>query len=134
MKDLHHNLKTEVAFDITAISSDTTTTGNIIDMQGYHSAEFAILSGTLTDGTYTVLIEEGDESDLSDAAAVADAQMLGSEAAASFIASEDDEVKKVGYIGNKRYVRLSIVSASTSSGGTISAIAIKANAADLPVA
>lgn len=134
MRDLHNNIKVESALDVSAISTDTTTAGNIIDMQGYGSVEFVIQSGTLTDGTYTVLIEEGDDSGLSDAAAVADADLLGTEASASFIATEDDTVKKVGYIGNKRYVRLSLVSASTSTGGTLVAVAAKSNATDLPVA
>lgn len=133
MKDLHNNIKTEVAFDIAAISSDTTTTGNIIDLQGYDSAEFVLVSGTLTDGTYTPLLEEGDAANLSDASAVADAELLGTESAAAFTASEDNAVKKLGYIGNKRYVRLSIVSASTSSGGTMSAVAVKGHAGDNPV-
>ncbi len=134
MKDLHNNIKTEVALDIGAISSDTTTVGNIIDLQGFEAVEFVLFSGTLTDGAYTALIEDGDESNLSDAAAVVDAELLGIEAAASFMASEDNAVKKVGYIGSKRYVRLSIVSASTSSGGTMSAIAVKGHAADNPAA
>ena len=133
MRDLHNNIKAETAFNTSAISSDTTTSGNIIDMQGFGSIEFVIQSGTLTDGTYTPLIQEGDESNLSDATAVGDADLLGTEADAAFIASEDNTVKKVGYIGNKRYVRLSIVSASTTSGGTISAVSVKSEAGDMPV-
>ena len=133
MKDLHNNISPAVALDTTAIGSDTTTAGNIIDLQGFNSVEFVILSGTLTDGNYTPLIEDGDDSGLSDAAAVADAELLGTEAAAAFAAaSDDDAVKRIGYIGNKRYVRLSIVSASTSSGGTLSAIAVRGHAADGP--
>lgn len=134
MKDLHNNIKTEVAFNTAAISSDTTTAGNIIDLQGFESAEFAILAGTLTDGTYTPLLEEGDASDLSDAAAVADADLLGTEAAAALAATDDNTVTKLGYIGSKRYVRLSIVSASTTSGGTVSALVVKGHAGDNPVA
>lgn len=134
MRDLHNNIKEEVALNITAISSDTTTDGNIIDLQGYGSVEFIIQSGTLTDGTYTPLIEDGDDSGLSDAAAVADASLLGTEAAAAFAATDDNSITKIGYIGSKRYVRLSIVSGSTSSGGTVSAVSIKGRAADAPVA
>ncbi|PIR39585.1 MAG: hypothetical protein COV35_03520 [Alphaproteobacteria bacterium CG11_big_fil_rev_8_21_14_0_20_39_49] len=133
MRDLHNNINAEVALNTSAISSDTTTNGNIIDMQGFGSIEFVIQSGTLTDGTYTPLIQEGDESNLSDATAVGDADLLGTEADAAFIATEDNAVKKVGYIGNKRYVRLSIVSASTTSGGTISAVSVKSDAGDMPV-
>ena len=134
MRDLHNNIKAEVALDTTSISSDTTTAGNIIDMQGFGSVEFVMQSGTLTDGTYTPLIEEGDASNLSDAAAVADSDLLGTEAAAAFASTDDNAVNKIGYIGNKRYVRLSIVSASTTTGGTLSAVSVKSNAGDLPVA
>ena len=134
MRDLHNNIKAEVALNTAAISTDTTTAGNIIDMQGFGSVEFIIQSGTLTDGAYTPLVEDGDVANLSDAAAVADANLLGTEAAAAFALADDDAVKKIGYIGNKRYVRLSIVSTATTTGGTLSAISIKHNSADKPVA
>ena len=134
MRDLYNNLKAEVAFDTAAISTDTTTAGNIIDLQGFNSALFVIQSGTLTDGVYSILIEDGDVANLSDAAAVADSELLGTEAAASFTATDDDAVKKIGYKGNKRYVRLSIVSSSTTTGGTLSAVSLKGDAADKPVA
>lgn len=134
MRDLHDNIKAEVAFNTAAITSDTTTNGNIIDMQGFGSVEFIIQSGTLTDGTYTPLLKEGDAANLSDAETVDAADLTGTIAGATFAASDDNKAKKVGYIGNKRYVRLSIVSASTTSGGTVSAVAVKANAADAPVA
>ena len=134
MRDLHNNIAPAVAFDTAAISSNTTTAGNIIDRQGYEAVEFILLSGTLTDGTYTPLIEHGDAANLSDAAAVADSELLGTEADAAFAATEDDAVKRVGYIGSKRYVRLSIVSASTTSGGTMSAIAVKGRAHTNPIA
>lgn len=134
MKDLYNNIKAESALNTSAISSSTTTAGNVIDRQGYNSLEFLIMSGTLTDGTYTPLVEEGDAANLSDAAAVADANLLGTEASAAFTASNDNTVKKVGYIGSKRYVRLSIVSAGVTTGGTISALAVKGHASDRPVA
>lgn len=125
LRDLHNNVAVEPALDVAAITTDTTTAGDIIDMKGAEALEFVIVSGTLTDGTYTPLVEDGNEANHSDAAAVADADLLGTEAAAAFAATEDNAVKKVGYTGNKRYVRLSLVSASTTSGGTIGAVAVK---------
>ena len=133
MRDLHNNVKVEVALNTSAISTDTTTNGNIIDMQGFGAIEFIIQSGTLTDGAYTPLIEEDDAADLATATAVADSDLLGTEAAAAFALADDDAVTKIGYIGNKRYVRLSIVSASTSTGGTLSAVSVKSRASDAPV-
>jgi len=132
-KELYSSYKVSNAFDTQAITSDTTTNGDIIDTAEYGSLLFVIQSGTLTDGTYTVLIHEGDESNLSDAAAVADADLTNTEASASFAATDDNTVTKIGYVGSKRYVRLSLVSASTSSGGTLGAIAIQGSPITAPV-
>lgn len=134
MRDDKNNLKISNALNPQAITSDTTTAGAIIDTANFDSLTFAITSGTLTDGTYTVLIEDDTASNMGTAAAVADAYLIGTEALASFAASEDNTTKKIGYIGNKRYVRLSIVSASTSSGGLMSAVAIQGCPAEAPVA
>ncbi len=133
MRDLHNKIKVGVALNISAISTNTTTAGAIIDKRGYRSVEFIIMSGTLTDGTYTPLIEESDNADLSSSNAVADADLLGTEAAAALIATEDNTTKKVGYIGGKRYVRMSVVSTGVTTGGTVLGVALRANAADLPV-
>jgi hypothetical protein len=127
-KDLYNKILQKVAFNTQAISTDTTTNGEIIDLQGFDSATFIIQSGSLTDGTYTPLIHEGNESDLSDASAVADADLIGTEAAAAFSATDDNKSKRIGYVGGKRYIRLSLVSASTSTGGTLSAVAVLSDA------
>lgn len=125
MRDLHSNIKQEVALDIQAISTDTTTAGNIIDTKGFQGLEFINFSGTITDGDYALLIEHGDEANLSDAAAVPDADLIGTEADASFTSDDDDDkALRLGYIGEKRYVRASIVSTNTSTGATLGVLAI----------
>ena len=124
-RELKSTTSPVVALNTTAISSDTTTNGVIIDTAGYESILFVIQSGTITDGTYTSLIQEGDDSGLSDAASVADADLTNTEASIAFAATDDNTSKSIAYVGDKRYVRLNIVSASTSSGGTLSAVAIK---------
>lgn len=134
MRDLHNNVSATVALHTTAISSSTTTAGVIIDRAGFRSLEFAILAGTLTDGTYTPKIEEGDESDLSDAATVDASDLLGTIADATLAATDDNKVKRIGYKGSKRYVRLSETSASVSTGGTISAVALLGGPYSAPVA
>jgi len=133
-KDLKNKVKTLVAFNIQAISSDTTTAGAIIDTLGYESVTFVIQSGTLTDGAYTPLIQDGDNSGLSDVAAVSDDFLVGTEAAAAFVLADDNTTKRIGYVGKKRYVRLNIVSASTSSGGTFGAVCILGDAISQPTA
>lgn len=127
-KDLFNNVVIKNALNTQEIATDTTTAGVIIDTAGFESLTFAVQSGTLTDGSYTVLIQEGDNSSLTDATAVADADLLGTEAGASFALADDNKVTKIGYLGTKRYVRLSIVSAGTTTGGTLGAVAILGHA------
>ncbi len=135
MKDNHHDMVPAVALNLQTISSDTTTNGNIIDLAGFESCEFVFVTGTLTDGDYAVLIQEGDAANLSDAAAVADADLIGTEALASFAADTDDNVlSKIGYKGGKRYVRFNVVSTNTSSGAVLGAVCIKGHPAHAPKA
>src|SRR5581483_9047257 len=117
MRDLLNTLVSKVAKTIAAISTNTTTNGAIIDLQGFVSARFDFLSGTLTDGTYACSLQHGDAANLSDAADVPAAQVLGT---VSFAATDDDTVKSLAYIGSKRYVRVKIV----STGGTLGAVAV----------
>jgi hypothetical protein len=134
MQDLHSNIKVVPALTLrAAIATDTTTAGSEIDLQGYESCEFIIASGVLTDGSYTPLIEESDVSG-SGFAAVADADLISTEAAEAFAATDNGEVHKIGYVGHKRYVKLSIVSASTTSGGFLAAVAVLGHARHNPVA
>lgn len=125
-KDMHNVITPAVALNAAAITSSTTTAGNIIDTQGFESLEFLLTIGTRTDGTYTPLIEDGADSGLSDAAAVADGYLLGTEAGAALTAS--NTMSRIGYIGGKRYVRLSVVSSGVTSGvAAAAAVAIKGN-------
>lgn len=118
-RDLASDIKESTALDPATIGSDTTTNGNIIDTQGYESLTFLFHVGTVTDGDYTPLIQEGDDSGLSDAAAVADADLIGTEAGAAFTDDTDDNAtSKIGYAGDKRYVRFNVVSTNTTTGAT----------------
>jgi hypothetical protein len=119
--DLKNDLKELVGVDIQAISSDTTTVGNIIDTAGFEAVTFVQATGAYTDGNYTLLIEDGDDSGLSDAAAVSDDFLIGTEAAT--VLSAANSVSRIGYVGKKRYVRASIVSDTTSTGATAGVIA-----------
>ncbi len=132
--DLHSNVKGVNALDEAAITTDTTTVGNIIDTLDFESLEYFIHAGSvITDGAYALLLEEGDDSGLSDATVVLADETLG--ALTGFVAADDDAVKRVGSIGKKRYQRLSIVSTSTTTGvDSMSAIAVLGNAKTGPVA
>jgi hypothetical protein len=72
MRDLHNNIHPVpvLAPAATAVADNTAQVGSIVDHQGYDSAEYVIITGTLADAgaTFTVLLEEGAIANLSDAA------------------------------------------------------------------
>ncbi|WP_425105481.1 hypothetical protein [Ancylobacter sp.] len=102
-----------------ARTDNTAIVSQVIDLAGYNGLVFAINIGVNTDtnATFAVLVEHGDQANLSDAAAVPDAQLSGTEALAGFTAADDDnKVRKIGYVGPKRYVRLTITPAGNDAG------------------
>jgi len=134
MRDLHNNIHVKRAISPVSVADNTAQVSQIIDRQGYESLEFVIAMGSLADAdaTFTVLVEHGDAANLSDAAAVPDAGLLGTEALASFIFSDDDKVRKIGYVADKRYVRLTITPAANASAALLSAVAILGHPAIAP--
>lgn len=126
MKDLHNNLDVRRAISPVRVTDNTPQVGQIIDHQGYEAAEYLIAIGAIADAdaTFTVLLEEGDDAALADAAAVADADLLGTEAAAGFQFDDDHEVRKLGYRSNKRYTRLTITPANNTGNADISAMVV----------
>lgn len=136
MKDLHNNIAPKRVISPVSVADNTAQVGQIIDRQGFNALEYVVLAGSLADAdaTFTVLLEEGDVANLSDAAAVADADLLGTEALASFIFSDDDKVFKLGYKGNKRYTRLTLTPGANASAALLAAVAILGEPMSSPTA
>jgi len=130
MQDLKNNIKVSAALNIAAITSNTTINGNSVDLLGYNGATFVISSGARTDGTFTPLIVDSDDNSIF--AAVDDKFLIGLEADAAISAA--NTLKKIGYVGSKRYVQLRIVSTSVTSGATLGASAILSHPNTAPVA
>lgn len=107
-------------------TGDTAVTSEIIDMQGNAACVFALATGSLADAdaTFAVLVEESDDAAMAGKNAVADADLLGTEALAGFIFSDDDKCFKVGYKGIKRYVTLTITPANNTGAALLCAVAI----------
>lgn len=133
-KDSYSKLKPVVALNPQLIATNTTTVGNVVDTAGFESVTFLPLTGVLTDGDYTLALTECATTD-GTFTAVADADLIGLEANASFTADTDDsKIGKIGYIGSERYVKATVVSANTTTGCTYSVIAILGDAFVAPVA
>jgi len=136
MQDLHNNIAPKRVLSPVSVADNTAQVGQIIDRQGFGSLEYIILIGSVADAdaTFTVLLEESDESDMTGATAVADADLLGTEALAGFQFDDDNEVRKLGYKGHKRYTRLTITPVNNASAALLGAVAVLGNPAVAPTA
>ncbi len=137
-KDLHNNLHFVPAIaPVAARTDNTAVVSAIIDTLGFESLEFAIITGTNTDAdaTFAVTVDEGDASNLAGSNAVAAAQLLGTLTQASFAFGDDVECRKIGYVGNKRYVRLTVTPTGNAAGDIfLAAIAVLGNSRSKPTA
>lgn len=131
MRDLANHIEVRRAISPAAATADNTPfVSQILSLAGFSSVMFAIALGAIADAdaTFTVLVEHGDQANLSDAAAVPDSQLTGTEAAAGFKFDDDNKVRKIGYVGSKAYVRLTVTPVNNSGNVFLSAIAILSDA------
>ena len=136
MRDLANHLAIRRAISPgAAVADNTPIVSQIIDLAGFGSAVFAIAIGAIADAdaTFAVLVQHGDQANLSDAADVPDAQLTGTEAAASFKFDSDDQTRKIGYVGPKRYVRLTITPLNNAGNAFVAAVAILSSGRYAPV-
>ena len=117
-----------------ALADNTAQVCAIIDRKGYESLTYLILAGTLADAdaTFAVTMEHGDDSGLSDTAAVAAPDFVGTLALANFQFDDDLEPRKIGYVGAKRYTRLTITPSANSGNAPLAVIALLGNPVSSP--
>ena len=111
-KDLHNQVSVGVAIALTAVADGEDVVGAAIDRQGSEGLELIFQVGAYTDGSVTPLIEDSDDNVTY--TAVADANLTNTEASAALSAAG---VSSIGYVGFKRYVRATAV---TAAGSTLS--------------
>lgn len=120
---------------VSGAGDNTAQVSQIIDVRDCDGAVFALALGAIADAdaTFTVLVEHGNAANLSDAAAVPD-DMLNSgqsrnsatapEVSAAFQFDSDDKTRKIGYTGDKDYVRLTITPAANTGAWLVSVVAL----------
>ncbi len=117
MRDLHNNIHVARGLSPVVAGTDNTAyVSQVNDRKGFEAVEFLILIGANTDAdaTFTTLFEDSDDNITY--GAVADKDLLGTEALASFQFDDDNEVRKIGYTGGKRYQRVTITPANNAAG------------------
>lgn len=134
MRDIHNEIEARVAKGVVRqTDADTAIVSNIIDTANYNSLEFLIITGDLTDTNVVIAttLHHGDDASLTDAAVVPAAERAGDLPA--FVAGDDNVVKKVGYVGGKRYVRLTLTPTGNDSGNVdVAVVALLAGARKQP--
>lgn len=109
----------------------------------FNSLLFAIAIGTLSDANavYAVTLDEADDDgagsvDAGTIAAVAATDILNAANATPFQFDDDNEVRQIGYIGTKQYVRIVITPTTAADAGNtpVSAVAVLSNPTQLPTA
>ena len=125
--DMRNNAEFGLALSAT-LSGATAAAGKWIDMQGWEALTFSVSTGTVTDaGTtagFAFEVQESDTTAAADATAVADADLIGTEAALTVTDDDADDtlVGSIGYRGSKRYVRI----VATGTTGTDAAVTVHA--------
>lgn len=118
-------LKTGIAFQ--AVTDNTPAVSAIVDTLGWAYVVADITTGAIadTDATFTLLIEDGNDSGLSDNAAVADQYLVSQtdgiapEVAASFQFDSDNQVRKIEVLSPKRYLRATITPANNTGSALL---------------
>ncbi|BBK33767.1 hypothetical protein EDC65_3603 [Stella humosa] len=119
MRDLMNSIHpVPLIVPVAARTDNTAIVSAIIDLLGYDSATLVVVTGTNTDAdaTFAALLEHSDSDSMGGAEAVADSDLLGTEALAGFAFGDDSECRKIGYIGSKRYLRLTVTPTGNNSG------------------
>jgi|DEB19_MinimDraft_3_1074340.scaffolds.fasta_scaffold60729_2 hypothetical protein len=125
--EMFNNINLKRVLSPVSVADNTAQVGEVIDHQGLPvgGAVYVIATGSIGDAgaEFTTLLEESDASG-SGFAAVADADLLGTEALASFIQTDDNKCFKLGYKGIKRYTRLTITPTNNATAALIAAVCI----------
>lgn len=142
MRDLLNSVTVKrVISSISGAGDNVAQVGQIIDHQGYESATYVIDIGSVVDAdaTFAVTLDEGDTATLTDAAAVANADMISQGTGApltnaGFQFDDDNEVRTLGYRGTKRYTRLTLTPSLNTGAWPIGAVCVLGHRRDLPFA
>lgn len=115
----------------TALRTNGTVNGTAVDGAGsgnyFRSAMLVVVGGTITDGTHTVTLQDSDDGSTGWANVASDLVQ------GSLTAVTTGSVQRQAYLGNKRYLRASVVTSGATTGGTTTAIILLAQGSGAPV-
>lgn len=139
MRDLMNDIHPKVSITPRVIVDNTAAVGENIDGQGYDSVTHVIATGTLADAdaTFETLLEHADDNGAGAPgvyAAVPDAELVGTEVLAGFTFAADIACRKLGYVGGKRWTRLTVTPVNNLANAPLAAVAILGHPSVKPTA
>lgn len=114
MRDIKSNV--DVASTLRPQVYSANGTGTAVDLLGYDSAMAVFHAGDWTDGTHTPKLQHSDTTAGTDFADVGTDDLQGAFTAIDGTPDEN-AVQRVGYIGNKRYLRGFVTGTGTTGAG-----------------
>lgn len=128
MKDIYNSVLVKASLKPAARTA--TANGTAVDrVDGSNASMFqdalvVLNTGTVTDGTHTITIEDSDDN--STFATVVAANLEG-DTPPALVTTNDETVYETRYIGAKRYLRVVTTVASATTGGVYSAEVVLSN-------
>ena len=93
-------------------TAGASSVSTVVDTRGFESLEWLIISGVITTGTFTTVLQQADDLAFTiNVEAVPSEEVLGG--LPSFIATDDGQHRRVGTVGKRRFQRLTLVGAAT---------------------
>lgn len=117
-RELHGSIDVRSLLAPTATNDGGSPAVAILDTDGFRSVELVVKAGAITTGGFSAVVEHGDAADLADAAAVPAHQLVGEAPVFTKDPDESNTLKRVGYLGSKRYVRATPLSSNLRAEGT----------------
>lgn len=132
-KDLYNDVKVTRVISPISPAATGTITGQVVDTSAYRSTTFVIAAGAQTTTGITVIPTVKSGSATGSLTAVADANLLGTEAAAALsgTAGANDQ-SKIGYTGSDRYASCDLL-VTAAATGVYSVVCIQSGAIKGPV-
>lgn len=119
------DIRAQVDVDQSILKAAKTASENgaSFEIADYNGIGVIIDAGAWTDGTHTFTVQESDDN--SAWSAVADTDLYGDSEPVIDGTADDDQKYRIGYKGNKRYLRVITVVSGTTTGAIYGALIVK---------
>lgn len=133
-----YDLSPSVNLDISARNTNATTNGADVNRTGFEATTLLIIGRAITDGTHTYKLQEADDNGSGAPGAYTDVAasqlVLPAGITTNAVPAVANTIRRMGYAGNKKWVRSVLTVAGATTGGTTGCIALLSGARDNPVA